>query len=91
MTQVVHVPELSSCTSTTLQEWYYFDQGTPVNDMHICFYGQRIEWNHLSKDRVIPMLRIWKNPRWLPAKIILWQNHDVYIENQIIFANILSK
>ena len=22
-------------------------------------------------------------------KIFLWQNHDVYIENQIIFANIL--
>ena len=26
----------------------------------------------------------------LPAKIILWRNHDLYIENQIIIANILQ-
>ena len=31
------------------------------------------------------------NPWWLPAKTILWQNHDLYIENQIILANIRYK
>ena len=51
-----------------------------------------------SKNRIKPLIERLghsyvanseTNPRWLPAKIILWQNH--YIENQIILANILYK
>ena len=32
-----------------------------------------------------------KKSKMAASKKKLWQNHDVYIENQIIFANILYK
>ena len=42
-----------------------------------------------DKEIVSFLLQLRKKARWLPAKIILWQNNNVYLENQILFANIL--
>ena len=42
----------SSCTPTTLHEWYHFDQGTPVNDINDVTrkkLGRDMGFGHFSK------------------------------------------
>ena len=47
--------------------------------LHLCFQGQKIDWNQLEKYWVIPIWRIRKHSRWQ----LVWQNLNVYIANKI--------